>query len=134
MGEAICCRAVRRTLSNKTMRDYLPLMTIMYIVNRLSWLVLQTRSLALTRFHAAMQKNPEWYPNYKGSRVARAPPPPIKCLDIGIKMGCYEVGDHIPGVDNKTNIFHPRFVGDVIPGSNAFHSVIYERLGIEEPL
>ena len=44
-------------------------------------------------------------------------------------MGCYEIGDHIPGEDDKTTIFHPRFVGDGTPASNTFHSVIYERLG-----
>ena len=98
---------------NKGMRDYLPLMTIMYmgpgghrqwpmsisaLLDRLSWLVLETRSLALTSFQSAVQKNLEWSPKcYKGSRIARVPPPPIKFLDIGTKMGCYEIRDHIPG-------------------------------------
>ena len=69
---------------------------------RLSWLVLQTRGLALTSFQSAVQKSSGWYPKcYKGSRVARAPPPPIKFLDIGTKMGCYEIGDHIPGEDDN---------------------------------
>ena len=58
---------------NKDMRDYLPLMTIIYmgpgghrqwpisisaLLDRLSWLVLQTRGLALTSFQSAVQKNP----------------------------------------------------------------------------
>ena len=30
---------------------------------------------------------------------------------------------------DRTNIFHPCFVGEGIPAANTFHSVIYERLG-----
>ena len=44
-------------------------------------------------------------------------------------MGCYEIGEHIAGRIDRTNVFHPRFVGEGIPASNTFHSVIYERLG-----
>ena len=99
------------------------------LLDRLSWLVLQTRPVALSSFQAAVQKNPRWCPKYhKGQKIAIAPPPPIKFLDMGTKMGCYKIGAHIPGRDDRTNIFHPRFVGEGIPPSNTFHSVIYERL------
>ena len=43
-------------------------------------------------------------------------------------MGLYEIREHIPGPDHKSNIFPPRFEGDGIPRSDTFHSVIYERL------
>ena len=113
---------------NKSMRDYLPLMTIIYmgpgghrqwpmsisisaLLDCLSWLALQARSLALTSFQTAVQKNQGWYPKYfKGSRVARAPPPPIKFLDIGTKMGCYEIGDHIPDMTGRISSIHALWV------------------------
>ena len=60
-----------------------------------------------------------------------APPPPIKFLDIGTKVGCYKIGEHIPGRDDTSNIFHPRFVGEGIPAAITFHSIIYQRLGRE---
>ena len=43
-------------------------------------------------------------------------------------MGLYEIREHIPGPDDESNIFHPRFEGDGIPKSDTFHSVIHERL------
>ena len=42
-------------------------------------------------------------------------------------MGCYKIGEHIPGRDDTTNIFHPRFVGEGIPAATTFHSIIYQR-------
>ena len=103
--------------------------SISALLDRLSWLVLQTRSLALKSFQSAVQKKPGWCPRYyKGTKIAKAPPPPIKCLDIGTKMGFYEIREHISGTDDKSNIFHPRFEGDGIPASDTFHSVIHERL------
>ena len=56
-----------------------------------------------------------------------APPTPFKFLDIGTQMGCYQIGEHIPGRNDTDNIFHPRFIGNGIPPANAFHAVIYER-------
>ena len=132
---------------DKSTRDYLPLLAIIYmgpgghrqwpmsisaLLDRLSWLVLQTRPLALSSFQAAVQKNQRWGPRYRsGPTVAVAPPPAIKFLDIGTKMGCYKIGEHIPGRDDTSNIFHPRFVGEGIPAANTFHSIIYQRLGRE---
>ena len=46
-------------------------------------------------------------------------------------MGCYKIGEHIPGRDDTSNIFHPRFVGEGIPVANTFHSIVYQRLGRE---
>ena len=129
---------------NKSARDYLPMLTIIYMgpgghrqwpmsisapLDRLSWLVLQTRPLALSSFQAAVQKNHRWSPRYCcGPKVAVAPPPPIKFLDIGTKMGCYKIGEHIPGRDDTASIFHPRFVGEGIPAANA-----YDRLAKRTP-
>ena len=134
---------------SKSARDWLPLLTIIYmgpgghwqwpmsmsaLLDRLSWLVLQTRPLALSSFQAAVQKNQRWSPRYRsGPKVAVAPPPPIKFLDIGTKMGCYKIGEHIPGRDDTSNIFHPRFVDEGIPAANTFHSRNYQRLGRETP-
>ena len=62
---------------NESARGYLPLITIVYmgpgghrqwplsisaLLDRLSWLVLQTRPLALSSFQAAVQKSPRWGP------------------------------------------------------------------------
>ena len=99
-------------------REWLPMLTIIYmapgghrqwpmsitaLLERLSWPVLQTRSLALFKFQADVQKNPKRKPRCRcGPKVAVAP----------------------PGTDN---IFHPRFIGDAIPSANTFHAVIHER-------
>ena len=112
---------------NKSTRECLPMLTIIYmapgghrqwpmsisaLLDRLSWLVLQTRPLALSSFQAAVQKNQRWKPRYRcGPKVTVAPSTPIKFLDIGTKMDCYRIGDHIPGRDDTDNIFHPRFCG-----------------------
>ena len=48
-------------------------------------------------------------------------------------MGCYRIGDHIPGRDDTDNIFHPRFVGEGIPAANTFHAVIYDKLAKRTP-
>ena len=104
-------------------------MSISAILERLSWLVMQTRPLALASLQAAVQKNQKWRARYRcGPKVAVAPPTPIKFLDIGAKMGCYGIGDHIPGRDETSNIFHPRFAGEGIPPVNTFHAAIADRL------
>ena len=106
-----------------TSRECLPTLTIIYmapeghrqwptsitaLLDRLSWLVLQTRPLALSSFQAAVQKNQKWKPRYRnGPKVAVAPAMP--------KMGYYKIGDHIPVRDDASNIVHPLFVGEGIP-------------------
>ena len=73
-------------------REWLPAITILYmapgghrqwpmsitaLLDRLSWIVLQTRPLALMSFQDAVQKNPNWQPKYRsGPKVAVAPPVP----------------------------------------------------------
>ena len=42
-------------------------------------------------------------------------------------MGCYKIGEHIPGRRDLQNIFHPRFTGAGIPPPTTFHAVIYDR-------
>ena len=124
-------------------REWLPMLTIIYmapgghrqwpmsitaLLERLSWIVLQTRSLALSHFQAAVQRNPKRKRRYRcGPRVAVAPPTPFKFLDIVTGMGCYHIGEHIPGRNETDNVFHPRLIGNGIPPDNTFHAVIYER-------
>ena len=78
----------------KGAREWLPMLTIIYmapgghrqwpvsitaLLERLSWLVLQTRPLALSYFQAAVQKNPKWKLRYRcGPKNAVAPPTPWK--------------------------------------------------------
>ena len=72
-------------------------MSIAALLDRLSWILLQTRSLALTCFQEAVQRDPKWQPKYRsGPKVALAPATPFKFLDIGTKMGCYKLGEHVP--------------------------------------
>ena len=64
---------------NKSARECLPTLTMIYmaagghrqwpmsitaLLDRLSWLVLQTRPLALSSFQTAVQKNQKWKPRY----------------------------------------------------------------------
>ena len=124
-------------------REWLPMLTIIYmapgghrqcpmsitaLLERLSWLVLQTRTLALSKFQEAEQKHPKWKPRYRcGPKIAVAPPTPFKFLDIGTKMSCYTSGEHIPARNDTDSVFHPRFIGNAIPPANTFHAVIHER-------
>ena len=78
------------------------------MLDRLSWIVLQTRPLALMYFQEALQRNRDWKPKYRsGPKVAVAPSLPYKFLDIGTRMGSYRLGEHIPKRDDTDNIFHP---------------------------
>ena len=124
-------------------REWLPAITIMYmapgghrqwpmsitaLLDRLSWIVLQTRSLALMYFQEALQKNPTWQPKYRsGPKVAVAPPVPYKFLAIGTRMGSYKLGEHVPKRHDVDNIFHPRYIGRGIPPANTLHAAIHDR-------
>ena len=104
-------------------------MSISALLDRLSWLVLQTRtfSFCLTSKQPC-RRIPSGGPDtVVDQRLAVAPPTPFKFPDIGTKMGCYKIGDHIPARKDTTNIFHPRFVGEGIPSVNTFHAVMHER-------
>ena len=63
----------------------------------------------------------------RSTKTVIAPPTPFKFLDIGTKMGCYKIGEHIPARKDTENIFHPRFIGVGIPPPNTFHAVIHDR-------
>ena len=103
-------------------------------LDRLSRLVLQTRPLALFDSQAAVQKNLKWRPRYRcGPRIAVAPPMPLKFLDIGTKMGCYDIRDHNPGRDDTSNVLHPLFVGEGIPPVNTFHAIVHDRAATKNP-
>ena len=133
-----------KVLSPKTeAREWLPAVTILYmapgghrqwpmsisaLLDRLSWIVLQTRALALASFQEAVQRNPEWQPKYRsGPKVAVAPAVPYKFLDIGTKMGHYKFGEHVPMRHDTDNIFHPRHIRDGIPPVNTFHPIVHRR-------
>ena len=127
---------------NRSARECLPTLTITYmapgghrqwpmsitaLLDRLSWLVLQTRPLAMSSFQAAVQRNP-WRTRYRnGPKITVAPSTPFKFLDIGTKMSCNKIGDHIPGRHDTGDIFHPLFAGDGIPPVNTFRAVIHDR-------
>ena len=96
-------------------------MSITALLDRLSWILLQTRSLALAYFQEAVQREPKRQPSYRrGPKVALAPSIPHKFLDIGTKMGCYKLGEHVPERHDTDNIYHPRYIRDAIPPVNTF--------------
>ena len=75
---------------------------------------------------------PDWCPKYyrKGTKkVAEALPPLIKFLDIGTKMGSYEIKELIPVTNDKSDILHPRSAASGIPKPGTFYEVLYRRLG-----
>ena len=132
------------TLSpGKEAREWMPAITILYmapgghrqwpmsitaLLDRLSWIVLQTRPLALLSFQAAVHRNPKWQPKYRsGPKVAVAPPVPYKFLDIGTKMGSYKLGEHVPMRNDTDTIFHPRHTRDGIPPDNTLHAIVHDR-------
>ena len=103
-------------------------MSITALLEHLSWIVLQTRSLALTCFQEAVQRDPKWQPRYRSRpKVALAPSIPYKFLDIGTKMGCYKLGEHVPERHDTDNIYHPRYIRDAIPPVNTFHAAVHGR-------
>ena len=107
-------------------------MSIAALPDRLSWIVLQTRPLALMYFQEALQRNRDWKPKYRsGPKVAVAPSVPYKFLDVGTRMGSYRLGEHVPNRDDTDNIldniFHPRYIGRGIPPVNTFHAVVFDR-------
>ena len=102
-------KLLERLSPKQEAREWLPAITIIYmghrqwpmsitaLLDRLSWIVLQTRPLALTYFQEAVQRDPKWQPKYRsGPKVAVAPSIPYKFLNIGTKMGGYELGEHVP--------------------------------------
>ena len=133
-------------LSPKKMaRDWLPPLTILYmapgghrqwpvsikpLLNRLSWIVLKTRPLALMHLDEALHDRPNWKPMYRqGPKVELVPAVPYKFLDIGTQMGEYHIEELIPKKGDKDNILHPRHTRPGIPPSKNFHSVVQKRVG-----
>ena len=125
-------------------REWLPMMTVLYMAQEvigsgqcqsLLFLIvclgLRIKHVhwLLSHLQEALQKNHKWQPRYRsGPRVALAPAIPFKFLDIGTKMGCYQLEGHIPLKKDTANVFHPRFIGDGIPPSNAFHAVMHSKV------
>ena len=100
------------------------------LLDRLSWIVLQTRPLALKHLREALQDNPDWQPKYRhGPRIDLVPAVPYKFLDIGTKMGYYHLEELIPKKEDKNNILHPRHTRSGIPPVNIFHSALQDRVG-----
>ena len=104
--------------------------SIKLLLDRLSWIVLQTRLLALMHLREALHDNPDWQPRYRcGPRVDLVPAVPYKFLDIGTKMGCYHIGELIAKRWDTNNILHPRYIGAGIPPANTFHAALQDRVG-----
>ena len=129
----------------KQARDWLPPMTILYMapgghrqwpvsikpmLDRLSWIVLRTRSLALIRLREALRARSNWKPYYRqGPRIDPVPAVPYKFLDIGTQMGEYQLEELTLKKDDKDNILHPRYTRSGIPPVDTFHSVVQGRVG-----
>ena len=130
----------------KRARDWLPAVTVLYVapgghrqwpfsikplLDRLSWIVLLTRPLALMHLREELQNNPEWNPQYRhGPKVELVPAVPYKFLDIGTQMGHYYIEELLPKKEDKNNILHPRHTRAGIPPVNTFHSALQNRVGI----
>ena len=115
----------------KQARDWLPPTTILYMapgghrqwpvsikpmLDRLSWIVLMTRPLALVRFREALSAHTNWIPTYRQCpRIQTVPAVPYKFLDIGTKMGEYHIEDLDLKRSDKENILHPRYTRSGIP-------------------
>ena len=100
------------------------------MLDRLSWIVLLTRPLALMHFRDALLKRPDWKPWYRqGPRIESVPAVPYKFLDIGTQMGEYHIEELALKKDDKDNILHPRYTRSGIPPVNTFHSVVQNRVG-----
>ena len=103
-------KLLNRLSPKQEAREWMPAITIIYmapgghrqwpmsitaLLDCLSWIVLQTRPLALASFQEAVRRNPKWQPKYRsGPKVAIAPSIPYNFLDIGTKMGSYRLGEH----------------------------------------
>ena len=136
---------IKELSPKKKGRDWLPPLTILYMapgghrqwpvsikpmLDRLSWIVLRTRPLALMHLREALHDRPEWKPLYRqGPRIESVPAVPYKFLDIGTQMGEYHIEELIPKKDDKDNILHPRHTRPGIPSANTFHSVVLNRVG-----
>ena len=128
----------------KRARDWLPALTILYmapgghrqwpmsikpLLDRLSWIVMVTRPLALTHLQNSLRTRPDWQPRCRrGPSIELVPAVPYKFLDIGTQMGCYHIKELISKED-KTNILHPRFASTGIPPVGTFHSIVQNRVG-----
>ena len=139
------CNLANGAFSEEKARDWLPALTILYmapgghrqwplsikpLLDRLSWIVLKTRPLALMHLSEALHDNPGWQPMYRhGPRVDQVSAVPYKFLDIGTKMGQYHLEELLPRRGDKSNILHPRHTGMGIPPVNTFHSVVQKRVG-----
>ena len=98
---------LQRLSPRQEAREWLPAISIIYmgpgghrqwpmsitaLLEQLSWIVLQTRPLALAYFQEAVQGDPHWQPRYRcGPKVSLVPATPYKFLDIGTKMGGYKL-------------------------------------------
>ena len=129
----------------KKARDWLPPMTILYMapgghrqwpvsikpmLDRLSWIVLQTRPAALIHLREALSTRKEWKPRYRlGPKIDSVPAVPYKFLDIGTQMGEYQIEELTLTRDDKTSILHPRYARSGIPPVGTFHSIVHDRVG-----
>ena len=89
------------------------------------------RKSAIEHLDAAVKAYLDWRAIWfsKGkSKVAVVPPPPIKFLDMGTKMGLYEVEGLIPNLKDASSVLHCRSTHGV-PKAGTFYETIREKLG-----
>ena len=99
-------KLLERLSPKQEAREWLPAITIIYmapgghkqwpmsitaLLDRLSWIVLQTRPLALVSFQEAVQGDPKWQPKYRsGPRLPLQPSIPYKF--VGLKSAAEKRG------------------------------------------
>ena len=98
------------TLSPKQgAREWLPMLSIIYmapgghrqwpmsitaLLGRLSWIVLQTRPLALSYFQDAVQRDPHWKPKYRCQRLRWHRQSLSSSLTLGLRWDATSWGTH----------------------------------------
>ena len=105
--------------------------SIVALLNRFSSLISVTRKSAIAHLVAAMAAYPNWSPkrfSKDAGKVAIAPPPLIKFLDIGTRMGLYEEEGLIPDLMDRANVLRPRACPG-IPVPCTLYEVVHEKLG-----
>ena len=133
---------------DKRIRHFLPRITIVYmgpgghrqwpvsinaLLNQFSLLIYTTRQSAIAHLAEAAQACPKWRPKcYRNgtNKIADAPPPPIKFLDIATKMGSYELKGLIHDMRDKSDVLHRRSTtGIAKPGTFYVIEVLQKKLG-----
>ena len=132
LGKPMTPRVIKllETLSPKMeARDWMLAITILYmapggyrqwpmsitaLLDRLSWIVLQTRPIGTNVFSRG---------NAEESHLATQ----VSKWTLGRGWGSYKLGEHVPKRHDIDNIYHPRYIRQGIPPVNTFHAVVHGR-------